>query len=63
LDFRKPLLYYNAIVQGEPIYIKNFESYIEIKNEALYQMEDYSIFGLPWQIEMAERNLQELRHA
>jgi predicted nucleotidyltransferase len=63
MDFRKPLLYYNAIVLGEALYVKNFDSYIDLKNEALFQMEDYSLFGIPWQIEMAEKNLEELPHA
>jgi predicted nucleotidyltransferase len=63
LDFRKPLLYYNAIVQGEALYVKNFDRYIDLKNEALFQMEDYSLFGIPWQMEMTEKNLQDLGHA
>lgn len=63
MDFRKPFLYYNAIVLGEALYVKNFDSYIDLKNEAVFQMEDYSLFGIPWQIEMAEKNLEELPHA
>jgi predicted nucleotidyltransferase len=62
LDFRKPLLYYNAIAQGEAVYVRNFDSYINLKNEALFQMEDYSLFGVAWQIEMAENNLEELAY-
>ena len=62
MDFRKPLLYYNAIALGEALYVKNFDSYIDLKNEAVFQMEDYSLFGIPWQIEMAEKNLEELPH-
>lgn len=62
-DFRKPLLYYNAIVQGEVLYVFDFDRYIDLKNEALFQMEDYSLFGIPWLMELAEKNLQELSHA
>jgi predicted nucleotidyltransferase len=62
-DFRKPLLYYNAVVKGEALYAKDFDRYIDLTNEALFQMEDYSLFGIPWQIEMAEKNLEELTHA
>jgi predicted nucleotidyltransferase len=62
LDFRKPLLYYNAIIHGEPLYISNFDRYIDLKNEALFQMEDYSLFGVPWQMELAEKSLKELAH-
>ena len=62
-DFRKPLLYYNAIALGEAVYVKDFDRYIDLKNEALFQMEDYSLFGIPWQMEMTEKNLQDLGHA
>jgi predicted nucleotidyltransferase len=59
-DFRKPLLYYNAIVLGRLLYAKDYESYIALSIEALFQMEDYSLFGIPWQVEMADNNLKEL---
>jgi predicted nucleotidyltransferase len=59
-DFRKPMLYYNAIVLSIPVYIKNFQEYVKLKNEAIFQMEDFSIFGLKWQIEMTRKNLEAL---
>lgn len=62
-DFRKPMLYYNAIVLGIPVFFNNFDRYIDLKNEAIYQMEDFSIFGLSWQLEVARRNMEELKHA
>lgn len=62
-DFRKPMLYYNAIVSGLPVFIKDFVRYINFKNEAIYQMEDYSIFGIDWQYKVAKKNLEALRHA
>lgn len=62
-DFPHPMLYYNAIVLGLPIFIKNFDKYLDLKNEAVYQMEDFSIFGLYWQHKVAENNLGGLKHA
>lgn len=62
-DFRKPLLYYNAIVSGIPVYIEDLTKYIRLKNEAIYQMEDYSIFGLDWQHKVTRKNLEALRRA
>lgn len=62
-DFRKPMLYYNVIVLGQPIYIKNTERYISLKNEVIYQMEDFSIFGINWQLIVANKNIRRLRNA
>ena len=62
-DFRKPMLYYNAIMLGLPVYIQEQDKYIRIKNDALYHMEDYSIFGIGWQYEVATKNLEALRYA
>jgi predicted nucleotidyltransferase len=62
-DFRKPMLYYNAIILGLPVYIKEQDKYIRIKNDAIYFMEDYSIFGIDWQYEVATKNLEASRHA
>ena len=62
-DFRKPMLYYNAIVLGVPVFLNNSDRYIDLKNEAIYQMEDFSIFGLNWQLEIAKKNMEELNRA
>lgn len=62
-DFRKPLLYYNAIATGIPVYIEDLTEYIRLKNEAIYQMEDYSIFGIDWQHKVTRKNLEALRRA
>ncbi|MEW6095911.1 MAG: nucleotidyltransferase domain-containing protein [bacterium] len=59
-DFRKPMVYYNAIILSKPIYIKEFQEYVKLKNEAIFQMEDFSIFGIKWQIEMARKNLEAI---
>ena len=62
-DFRKPMLYYNAIVLGSPVFIKNIDRCVRLKNEALYQMEDFSIFGINWQFMAAAKNLEALKNA
>ncbi|MBA2124520.1 hypothetical protein B9J78_06290 [bacterium Unc6] len=59
-DFRKPMLYYNIIVLGVPVYIKDYNKYVDIRNEAIFQMEDFSIFGTDWQIQVAEKNIKEI---
>ena len=62
-DFRKPMLYYNVIVKGIPLYIGDYGRYLDLRNEAIYQMEDYEIFGKDWQLLIARRNLAGLGHA
>ena len=62
-DFRKPMLYYNAVVLGLPLYIKDFSRYADLKNQSVFQMEDFGLFGIPWQIEVARKHLKELQDA
>ena len=62
-DFRKPMLYYNAIVKGIPVFFANRQKYIALINEALYHMEDFETFGRKWLIDLATRNLEEISHA
>jgi predicted nucleotidyltransferase len=62
-DFRKPMLYYNAIVRGIPVFIKDYSRYVQWVNEALHQMEDFGIFGRQWQIALTRNNLEEIKHA
>ncbi len=62
-DFRKPLLYYNIIVLGKPLYIEDFDRYISLKNETIFQMEDFSIFGEKWMIEIAKNKLKDIINA
>jgi hypothetical protein len=57
------MLYYNAIVLGAPVFLKNFDRYVRLKNEALYQMEDFGIFGINWQFMVAAKNLGGLKNA
>lgn len=62
-DFRKPMLYYNAIISGIPIWILDGDQFIKIKTEAIFHMEDYSIFGPEWRYEATRRNLEGLKRA
>jgi predicted nucleotidyltransferase len=62
-DFRKPMLYYNAVVLSIPLYIKNFERYLVLKNQAIAQMEDFCLLGTGWQLELARRNMEVLHNA
>ena len=62
-DFRKPFLCFNAIVRGRPVYFRSAESLRKLQREALFQMEDYSLFGPRWQAALAAKNLEALKHA
>jgi len=61
-DFRKPMLYYNAIVLGIPLYVKNKRQYIRLQNEALFQMNDFELFGTSFQLQAAKNMLREVPH-
>ena len=62
-DFRKPMLYYNALVLGVPVYRKSDNDIIRLRKRAIDEMEDFSLFGLQWQAEIARRNLEALKNA
>jgi len=61
-NFNKPMLYYNAIVLGIPVFIKDSDKYLRLRNEAVSQMEDFSLFGIDWQVRITRKNLEELKH-
>lgn len=61
-EFRKPMLYYNAIVQGIPVYRKCDDDIIRLRKRAIDEMEDFTLFGLRWQAEVARRNLEALKN-
>jgi predicted nucleotidyltransferase len=48
-EFSHPMLFYNAIVSGVPIMISNQYKYLNLKLEAVAQMEDFQLFGPGWQ--------------
>ena len=62
-DFRNPMLYYNIIVKGVLIWTRDSAKYLQLRNEAVYHMEDFEIFGKKWQIEITNKNLAALGHA
>lgn len=61
-DFSKPMLYYNAIVLGIPVFVKDSDKYIRLRNEAVFQMEDFTLFGIDWQVRITKKNLEGLKH-
>ncbi|MGD0488827.1 MAG: nucleotidyltransferase domain-containing protein [Syntrophorhabdales bacterium] len=63
VDFRKPMLYYNAIVRGIPVFLREPEGYSRLRNEAIFQMEDFQLFGVKWQLDVAKRNLSGPKYA
>jgi predicted nucleotidyltransferase len=62
-EFSKPMLYYNAIVHGIPVFIGSFTRYVDKRLYAIYQMEDFSIFGKKWQSEIVQKRLERLNNA
>jgi len=62
-DFHQPMLYYNAIVLGNPLFVKDYDKLLNLKLESISQMEDFQMFGIPWQREIAERALSGGKHA
>jgi len=61
-DFDKPMLYYNAIASGIPVYIRSKDKYLGMRNEAIHQMEDFNIFGPEWQLSIARKNLEAIKY-
>ena len=62
-ELYKPMLHYNAIVHGIPVYIMDFTGFVDMKLKAIRQMEDFSIFGTKWQCEIVKRRLEALNRA
>lgn len=62
-ELSKPMLHYNAIVHGIPVFIKDFEQYADLRLKAISVMEDFSLFGTKWQAEIARRRLEALNRA
>ena len=56
-EFSKPMLFYNAIIHGVPLYIFDKEKYISFVLRALNEMEDFKIFGEKWQLEIIDKRL------
>ncbi|MEW6418827.1 MAG: nucleotidyltransferase domain-containing protein [Nitrospirota bacterium] len=59
-DLSRPMIYYNAIVHGIPVYFRDFTRYSDIRMLAIHRMEDFSIFGLKWQEDIVRRRMEAL---
>ena len=53
------MLYYNAIILGIPLFVKDYDTFLSLKLEAIYQAEDFELFGVRWQQEIAKRLIKE----
>ncbi len=58
--FSKPILFYNAIVNGIPIFISDEELYKRLVLRAICEMEDFSSIGLKWKVESCKKMLTEV---
>lgn len=63
IELSKPMLHYNAIIHGIPVFIKDFKQYVDLRLEAISMMEDFSLFGTKWQAEIARKRLEAISHA
>ncbi|MDO8748141.1 MAG: nucleotidyltransferase domain-containing protein [Candidatus Omnitrophota bacterium] len=59
-DFDHPMLYYNIIIFGLPLYIKDNDKFLSLRLEALFQMEDFRIFGVKWQNDVSRKIMREV---
>lgn len=62
LDNWQPMLYYNIIVLGTPLFVGDEEDYLSVRWEAIRQMEDFVSMGLAWQMAAAQANLRRLKY-
>ncbi len=62
-ELSKPMIYYNVTVHGTPIYIRAFTRFVDTKLRAIYQMEDFCMFGTKWQEEIVRKRLEALNRA
>ncbi len=59
-DFSHPMLYYNAIISGIPVYIEDNDKFLSLKLEAIHQMEDFQSFGATWQRQITDKIMREV---
>lgn len=62
-ELSRPMLHYNAIIHGIPVFLKDFTRYVDIRLKAISRMEDFSIFGTRWQSEVVKKRLEIFKHA
>lgn len=61
-DNWQPMLYYNVIVLGTPIFISNEKEHLSLRWKAIRQMEDFAAMGLAWQVAAARASLRRLEN-
>lgn len=61
-DNWKPMLYYNIIVLGVPVFVSDEDKYQALRWKAISQMEDFVTMGIAWQIAAAQASLRRLEH-
>lgn len=59
-ELSKPMLHYNVIVHGVPVFMKDFSEYVDIRLKVIFQMEDFNIFGTKWQSEVVKKRMEVL---
>jgi len=55
-DFRKPMLYYNALVQGIPVYRNRDDDIIRLRKRAVDEMEDFKMKNKKWKTHKELKN-------
>lgn len=58
----RPLLFFNAVVHGIPVYFRDFTRLVDLKNEALGLKEDWELFGTSWQADLAAKKIEGWKH-
>jgi predicted nucleotidyltransferase len=58
-EFTNPFLYYNVIIFGVPIFIKDYNRLLSLKLEALFTMEDFKNFAVKWQRKIADNLIRD----
>ncbi len=59
-DLSRPMIYYNAIIHGIPVYFRDFTRYADVRMQAIHRMEDFNIFGRKWQENIVNRRMEAL---
>jgi len=62
-ELSKPMVHYNAIAHGVPVYIGDFMRFFDMKLKAIHKMEDFCVFGMKWQSEIVRKRLEALNRA
>ena len=59
-NFPRPMFYYNVIILGIPVFVKDNDEFLSLKLEAIHQMEDFQLFGIPFQQYAAQKLIRTL---